>query len=162
MKEEKTKIAIEGLFCVLLMVVMTALMFVEVVSRYIFGSSFIWVEELTRYLFIWLTFISAAYVTATKSHIKVDAAISLFPKNIQPLIKKIGLLIWLVFSFVITYIGFNYSLSMLEFGGNSPALGLAKGIIYLGIPIGYLIMSIRLIIILFKKNSNSINQEIKV
>ncbi|WP_342513816.1 TRAP transporter small permease [Sporosarcina sp. FSL K6-1522] len=154
MNEEKVKYTIEGLFCVLLLVVMTVLMFTEVVARYVFASSFIWIEELTRYLFIWLTFISAAYVTATQSHIKVDAALSVFPKKLHLAIKRAGLLIWLVFSIVITYVGFNYSLTMLSVGGNSPSLGIAKGLIYLGIPIGYLLMSIRLVLNLYKDITN--------
>lgn len=162
MNEEKANYTIEGLFCVLLLIIMTILMFTEVVARYVFGSSFIWVEELTRYLFIWLTFISAAYVTATQAHIKVDAAISLFPKKAQPTIKRIGLLIWLVFSIMITYVGFDYSLTMLDVGGNSPALGLAKGIIYLGIPIGYLLMTIRLVMRLFKEITNPATQDMEV
>ncbi|MGE7767574.1 TRAP transporter small permease [Peribacillus sp. NPDC096540] len=161
MNEEKVDYSLEGLFCVLLLVIMTVLMFTEVVARYIFGSSFIWIEELTRYLFIWLTFISAAYVTATQSHIKVEVALTIFPKKAQPTIKKIGLLIWLIFSIVITYVGFNYSFTMLDVGGNSPSLGLAKGIVYLGIPIGYLLMSLRLIIQLFKEITNPEVQDIE-
>ena len=161
MNEEKVTYTFEGLFCALLLVIMTILMFTEIVARYIFGSSFIWIEELTRYLFIWLTFISAAYVTATKSHIKVDVAIAIFPKKVQPMIKKIGLLIWLILSIIITYVGFDYSITMLQVGGNSPTLGLAKGIVYLGIPIGYLLMSIRLITQLFKETINQKPQDIE-
>lgn len=161
MNEEKIHYTIEGLFCALLLVIMTVLMFTEVVARYIFGSSFIWIEELSRYMFIWLAFISAAYVTATQAHIKVDVALSVFPDKIQPIIKKVGLIIWLIFSAVITYVGFDYSITMLQVGGDSPALGLSKGIIYLGIPIGYLLMSIRLIFVLFKKVSSSDIEQIE-
>lgn len=161
MNEEKVKYTFEGIFCALLLVIMTILMFTEIVARYIFGSSFIWIEELTRYLFIWLTFISAAYVTATKSHIKVDVALAIFPKKVQPTIKKMGLLIWLILSIIITYVGFDYSITMLHVGGNSPTLGLAKGIVYLGIPIGYLLMSIRLITQLFKETINQKTQDIE-
>ncbi|QGQ45131.1 TRAP transporter small permease [Metabacillus sediminilitoris] len=153
MNEEKVDLRLEGLFCVLLLAIMTVLMFTEVVARYVFGSSFIWIEELTRYLFIWLTFVSAAYVTATKSHITVDVALSIFPKKVRPIIQKIGLLIWLAFSIVITYVGFEYSFTMLEVGGNSPTLGIAKGFIYLGIPLGYLCMTLRLIVQVFKEIS---------
>ncbi|HJF30458.1 MAG TPA: TRAP transporter small permease [Sporosarcina psychrophila] len=161
MNEEKIKYTIEGIFCVLLLVIMTVLMFTEVVARYVFGSSFIWIEELTRYMFIWLTFISAAFVTATQSHIKVDAALSVFPKRVQPSIKRVGLFFWLVFSIVITYVGFNYSFTMLSVGGNSPSLGLAKGLVYLGIPIGYLLMSIRLIVQLLKEISNPKTKDVE-
>lgn len=149
--EEKVYYRFEGLICVGLLIVMTILMFAEVLARYIFGSSFVWIEELVRYMFIWLTFISAAYVTATQSHIRVDVAISVFPKRVQPVIKKIGLLIWLVFSVAIAYVGFGYAFTMLEVGGNSPSLGIAKGLIYLGIPLGYLLMSLRLIWQLYKE-----------
>lgn len=162
MSDKKNHYRIEGLFCVILLVIMTVIMFTEVVARYIFGASFIWIEELTRYLFIWLTFIGAAYVTATQSHIKIDATLALFPKKAQSVVKKIGLFIWLIFSMVITYVGFDYSLTMLQFGGDSPAMGLAKGIIYLGIPLGYLLMSIRLMIQLFRKNTNSVHQDIQM
>ncbi|MFC5591366.1 TRAP transporter small permease [Sporosarcina soli] len=160
MNEEKIKITFEGLFCVLLLVVMTVLMFTEVVARYVFSSSFIWIEELVRYMFIWMTFISASYVTATQSHIRVDAALSIFPKVAHRTIKMIGLLIWLAFSVVITYVGFNYSVTMLQVGGNSPALGIAKGFIYLGIPIGYLLMSSRLLIRIYKELKNPTLQDV--
>ncbi len=161
MDKNKSIFAIEGLFCVLLLVIMTVIMFIEVVGRYVFGTSFMWIEELTRYLFIWLTFISAAYVTATQSHIKIEAALGLFPEKIQPVITTIGLVVWLVFSLIITYVGFNYSITMLKVGGNSPAMGLAKGIIYLGIPLGYLLMSIRLAVLLFKARPKLINRDVK-
>ncbi|MBM7715893.1 TRAP transporter small permease [Siminovitchia sp. FSL H7-0308] len=162
MGDKKDLFRMEGFFCVFLLVIMTVIMFVEVVARYIFGTSFMWIEELTRYLFIWLTFTGAAYVTATQSHIKVDATLALFPKKAQPIVKKIGLFIWLLFSIVITYVGFEYSFTMLEVGGDSPAMGLAKGIVYLGIPLGYLLMSIRLTVQLFRKNMNPTQQDVQV
>jgi len=39
------------------MATMAVLVFVNVVSRYVFNYSIIWVEELTRYMMVWVGFI---------------------------------------------------------------------------------------------------------
>ena len=54
------------------LIVMVILSFIQVVSRYIFQYSFPWIEETTRYLMIWLTYIGTAYVCAIHQHISVD------------------------------------------------------------------------------------------
>ena len=38
------------------LVAMTAIIFWQVVARYLFNSSLIWAEELCRYLLLWQTF----------------------------------------------------------------------------------------------------------
>ena len=42
-----------------LMAVMAVLVFVNVVTRYVFNHSIIWVEELTQYQMIWITYLGA-------------------------------------------------------------------------------------------------------
>lgn len=54
------------------LIVMVILSFTQVLSRYVFKYSFPWIEEATRYLMIWLTYIGTAYVCAIHQHISVD------------------------------------------------------------------------------------------
>jgi len=54
------------------LIVMVILSFTQVLSRYVFKYSFPWIEETTRYLMIWLTYIGTAYVCAIHQHISVD------------------------------------------------------------------------------------------
>ena len=44
----------------------------QVFSRYLFNYSFVWAEELVRYLMIWMVMIGAARVQALGDHIRID------------------------------------------------------------------------------------------
>ena len=55
-----------------LVALIVAIMFFEVVMRYVFAKRLLGYEELARYSMIWLAFIGAAYATRLRSHIKVD------------------------------------------------------------------------------------------
>jgi TRAP-type transport system small permease protein len=44
---------------IVLMGTMATLVFVNVVARYIFNASIIWVEEVTQYEMIWVTYLGA-------------------------------------------------------------------------------------------------------
>lgn len=82
MTQQKRK-PFEAYACFIILAVMTAVMFAGVVWRYVFNSSLVWSEELTRYLFIWFVFLSASYAVTTKSHIRVDALNMMIPIKIR-------------------------------------------------------------------------------
>jgi C4-dicarboxylate transporter DctQ subunit len=58
--------------CRLLLVLMSVIVVVQVFSRYLFNYSFVWAEELVRYLMIWMVMIGAARVQAMGEHIRID------------------------------------------------------------------------------------------
>jgi C4-dicarboxylate transporter DctQ subunit len=64
----------EGLIAFLL-ASMTVLTFAQVVARYVFNYSFVWVLELTTWLFAWLIFLGIPYGVRVGSHIGVDALV---------------------------------------------------------------------------------------
>jgi len=57
---------------VIILIIMTVLVIVQVFSRYLFNHSFVWSEELVRYLMIWMVMIGAALVQSTNDHIRID------------------------------------------------------------------------------------------
>ena len=81
---------IELYICVFLMSFMTLLVFVQVVMRYVFNNSLSWSEELARYTFIWLIYIGISYGCKLRKHIKIDAALYLFPKKVRPYVVLLG------------------------------------------------------------------------
>lgn len=150
-KEESSlnkRTPIEGYVCVLLFAIMTITMFIEVIARYIFNASQPWTGELSRYLFVWFIFISASYAAAEKAHIKVETIHELLPEKVKGIANTVGNCIWLGLTILVTYLGIDYAMSM--FGSTSIALKIPLGIIYFGIPIGYGLMSIRIIIQIIK------------
>lgn len=61
----------EGLL-ILLMVVMTLTCLGQVIWRYFFNYPLIWSEELSRYLFIWISYLGAWVAWRYRQHITVD------------------------------------------------------------------------------------------
>lgn len=45
------------------LILMTVIMGIQVIWRYVFGMSLSWSEEITRYIFIWEGFLSVSYCT---------------------------------------------------------------------------------------------------
>lgn len=63
---------IESNTCIFLLVLMSLVVIVQVFSRYLFNYSFVWAEELVRYLMIWMVMIGAALVQSKNEHIRID------------------------------------------------------------------------------------------
>src|SRR5215217_5315414 len=49
-----------------------AVTFLQVLFRYVLGSSLTWSEELSRYVFVWIIFIGVSVATRRGEHILVD------------------------------------------------------------------------------------------
>lgn len=65
-------LGIETFLLALITILLVAAIFIEVVCRYFLFISAAWAEELTRYLFIWLTYIGSAYAICDNSHTEID------------------------------------------------------------------------------------------
>ena len=115
---------LEEILCVALMSVMTIIIFVQVIMRYVAHNSLSWSEELARYCFIWLIYIGVAYGCKLMKHIKIDAALHLFPEKVRPYIVITGEVLVLVFAVYIVVTGVELTYKQWEFGKVSPALGL--------------------------------------
>jgi TRAP-type C4-dicarboxylate transport system permease small subunit len=70
--------AVSALMAVALMA-MVALVFGNVVLRYVFNSSITVSEEVSRWLFVWITFMGAVIALREHSHLGTDALVSRLP-----------------------------------------------------------------------------------
>lgn len=60
---------------------MAAMVFLNVVLRYGFNSGITWSEEMSRYFFVWLTFIGAVLTFAEHGHIGVETLVRRFGRG---------------------------------------------------------------------------------
>ena len=149
---KKKKTPIEGYICFVLLLALVAVVGVEVVARYVFRSSFAWSNELARFIFIWFIFIGGSYAVVEDSHIAIEALYNLFPVKARPYLATAGDILWIVFSLFIAYVGFKYSYTLISgIGNKSAALGIPIAVIYVAIPIGYLMMAGRVLQKLIKQ-----------
>lgn len=134
---------IELYICVFLMSFMTLLVFVQVIMRYVFNNSLSWSEELARYTFIWLIYIGISYGCKLRKHIKIDAALYLFPKKVRPYVVLLGDILFIAFAVYITYTGFFYSMEQIQFDMRSAALKIPYQYIYMSTVVGFGLATIR-------------------
>lgn len=130
---------------VLLMSLMTIIIFVQVIARYVLRNSLSWSEELARYLFIWIIYLGISYGCKLMKHIKIDACMSLFPKKARKYIELTGILIFLLFAIYVAVTGFDLTMKQIPLNRKSPAMGLPMQYIYAAPAAGMALSAVRLI-----------------
>lgn len=63
---------IEYYFLVFALAVMVAVIFTQVVMRFVFNNSLSWSEEFARYLFVWFSWMGVSAGVKDNDHLKVD------------------------------------------------------------------------------------------
>ncbi|WP_159078806.1 TRAP transporter small permease [Orrella marina] len=69
------------LVCVLLLAAMVVMVMGNVVLRYGFNSGLLVSEELSRWLFVWMTFLGAIIALAERAHLGTDVLLARIPKK---------------------------------------------------------------------------------
>lgn len=130
---------------VVLLAAMAVLVIANVISRYVFSHSFNWVEELSRYLMIWATFLGAGLALRVGGHIAIDS----LPDALPPAAAKwlrVGLVAVMAATLlVVIWLGIDYA----RFGWEqeTPVLGWSFGMVYLAIPVGAALMLAHLLLV---------------
>jgi TRAP-type C4-dicarboxylate transport system permease small subunit len=58
-----------------------AVVFLQVVFRYVLRQPLFWSEELPRYLLIWMSFLAAALAQKTEAHINITLCLTWLPRR---------------------------------------------------------------------------------
>jgi TRAP-type C4-dicarboxylate transport system permease small subunit len=125
--------AVEAL-AVLTLVVITVLLLVNALGRYLFSLPLLWAEEVATSLVIWLTMLGMFITARRRELIRVRSFIQRLPERTQEAIDVVTDLISVISLSYLTWFAFAY---LLTFGGDTtPFLGLSKGVFTAAIPIG--------------------------
>lgn len=125
---------------IVLMVVMTAIVFLQVVFRYIFDAPLDWSEELARFSFVWVSFLGAASLTRLRQHIDVTMFLQLLPRPLQIAASIAGHL--LALTCVYFFLTGGIAMTSQEWIQLSPSVQVPMGWIYLCIPVAAGLMAI--------------------
>lgn len=129
-----------------LLIFFSILTVVQVVMRYIFNESLTWSEELSRYAFVWFVYTSAAYAVRYQRHVKFNFLVNIL-NRISPIysqiLKIVALFCWISFLLFVDYYSIQIVMNQFNMGQVSPANQIPMYIVYLGLPIGALLMTFR-------------------
>lgn len=122
-----------------------AIIFAQVLMRYVFKNSLSWSEELARYIFLYQIWLGASYAVKRTSHLRIEIIkTKLSPKN-KIIFDTFALTIWLIFSIFLASKSFSLTVAIFQRGQLSPAMRMPMGYAYASVPIGSGLMCIRLI-----------------
>jgi len=145
---------------VFLLMLMTVLMFAQVLGRFVFQNGLFWAEELSRFTMITLVYLGAGIACKNKDHISITILDGLLKeKGIKyKLYKLLVALLSIGFLTIVAKVG--YSVLHVVSSQKSANMQMTMNLIYMIIPIGscimifYLIMEI-LQLFIQQKNDDS-------
>jgi TRAP-type C4-dicarboxylate transport system permease small subunit len=130
---------------VVLFSTMVLLTFAQVLSRFVFNLSLGWSEEISRFIFVWLVYISAAMAAKHRRHIRVEIIDTLFPRAISKWFGVLSDLLWIAFTIFVAIKGYEMVAMVFEHGQLSPAVQLPMGFVYSIIPLGFGLIALRVL-----------------
>lgn len=121
--------------CLVLGLLITAIVVIAMAAvwwRYIVNDPMAWSEQVSRILFVWMTFLGAAVLYRQRLHIAIDMIVLALPVPIQRVLywtAEIGVLIFIVVFFI-----FGLKLSLDTWDNTFGALDITPASFYLAAP----------------------------
>jgi TRAP-type C4-dicarboxylate transport system permease small subunit len=129
-----------GVVLAIMLMVMSAVIFYQVFSRFVLNESLRWSEELARYLMIWSVFIGSAIAIRKMELISVDALKEILSEKAKAILNIIVYMICIGFLLVLVNYGFDMVSNVTR--QTSPAMNISMAWAYIAIPIGSILMII--------------------
>lgn len=132
----------------ILIMAMAVIMTMNVVTRYIFGFSFKWGDEILRYMAVYLAFVGTA---AAWEYAGTHVAVTLFvekvlPAKVRPAVRLLSDIITLVFLGIVTYYGFILVGKVKASNQASPALHFPMFMVYGIVPVCMLVSILHVVL----------------
>ncbi len=123
----------------------------QVVYRYIItqfierAGAAVWTEELSRYIFIWISYLALSVAIRKRSSIRVDIVYDRLPARLQAVSWIVVETLFLVLTLVIAWFGCGQIERLLTYPQYTTALRIPFLVPYLILPCGFGLMALRLL-----------------
>ncbi|MCA0987295.1 TRAP transporter small permease [Guptibacillus algicola] len=137
-----------GVVLALLIMVMSAVIFYQVFSRFVLEDSLRWSEELARYIMVWSVFIGSALAIRKRDLISVDAIKELMSARARNIL---NIAVYLVsIGFLAILVNYGFVLVGNIAGQLSPAMNISMAWAYSAIPVGSALMIINCVAVILE------------
>ncbi len=132
-----------------MLLAMVIIIIVQVFSRQVLSFTPSWSEEVSKLLFVWVSFLGIAYGFKEKLHIALGIVVNMLPENVQHAFDYFSKVLIIGFGLIMIYYGWQFTVLM----GNSsmPGTGWPSSVLYAAIPVSGLFVTFYGIEMLFKK-----------
>jgi TRAP-type C4-dicarboxylate transport system permease small subunit len=125
--------------------VVVTLVFLGVVLRLVFTSGLPWQEELSRFGFVFVCYLGASYGMKSDDHIRITFLSDALPARARTILRVITDIIWIAFNVFVVIVSIDYYLRQKDFLGLSGILKIPLHYVFLTIPVGFSMLTLRLI-----------------
>lgn len=140
----------EEIFLTILLIVLTVLIMVNVILRYVLGSGLAWSEAICRYCLVYSTFFTIAHWIRRSNGISVDFIVQIVPKQAATILHSIVLVLQFIFFCMLFMASVRVLKATYASGTVDGSLGFNMAYIYFACVIGFLdalVRSIQVIIL---------------
>ena len=118
----------------------------EVIARYVFNSPTIWVNEVSRFLQIWATYLALTYSFHKKDFIRITVIYDRLNETGKKILDFISFIFIIIFSCFVVYYGWLIAYDSLKVGRTSSTiLDVPSFLTELAIPLCFAFLVIRVI-----------------
>jgi TRAP-type transport system small permease protein len=129
---------------IILSILISVVVFLQVLFRYLLRQPLFWSEELPRYLLIWMSFLAAALAQKHDAHINITLCLAPLSTRARQVLKILTDAVILAFFWVLIYSG--GLVTSITAHHRSTALQLPMGLVYAALPVGAILMSLYLVL----------------
>lgn len=140
--------------------VITLILFINVVLRYLFNSSIEWAEEITRYGVVWITFIGASVCIYKGAHLGIDTFLLSLERKGFRFLTVIVQILAVLFSVIFFILSLQITLKIYGTGQISASLGIPMYLVYAAMPLSGILMTIRFAEQMIKSSDNELNNKL--
>ena len=94
---------VERIIILVAYVFMAAIIFVEVIRRFLLNEQAAWSSTIPIYLFLWVVWIACAYNVRLRAHLSFDELRTKFSQRGQFICLMLDAVLWIVFSVIVIY-----------------------------------------------------------
>ncbi|MGI8313764.1 TRAP transporter small permease [Halobacillus mangrovi] len=142
------------IIAIVLMVLLTLVVFAEVLSRYVFNYPISFSTELTQLFFPWMIFLGTVAVTKNEDHLKITVLQEKFGHGLQLVLKIFGKAVMLIFSIYMVYA--SYLLAQAVRMQPLPMLQISKSWLYISVTVSFtfvaILLVLQIILLISKRN----------
>ena len=136
---------LEEYMVVILTSIMTILLFLQVLFRFVLNLPLAWVEEISLYSMVWLCYFGCSLAIKKRDHLKMEIITNFLRPKAKKVFDLISLVLFFAFAVFVLYHVTLLTADILQRGQVTAVLEIPKWIPYAGVPVAFLLMLIRMI-----------------
>lgn len=139
-------------FAMICMVVLTVIVFVDVILRYIFKQGFAWTQEVATLMLVWFSLIGMAIGVLEKIHISIEMFTSKLPAKAISILESVDHILMAAFGGLMVYYGVVI-MNMTKLS-TMPATKLPSSVLYVILPLSGILVFLNAILVAAKRDKH--------